>query len=308
MKLKNPTVLRTAAALSTLTAGALVTVVLTTGAHSAPLDPVGAPAAGSPTVTASPTAAGSPPASASADAAPAPSGSPAGSGAASNAVAAPPTQLPDSASPKPAATAPSGSPAGSGTASNTKAAPPAPLPAAQLPDSAAAQWKPIAPPHTQPVRHQIQLNECADVNGAATWQQQGYVSSFHTPAIQDTFTFADAAAAQDSYHAVLTAMDGCQATSAARQTASKITPDAQVTRTATTADGSAYARQWTGVAPISAAGRQTNHIYVVQRGSVLTVLQYAVPATTTGATPQTPDDDQKQLALIDAQLTTAAGN
>ena len=305
MKLKNPTVLRTAAALSTLTAGALVTVVLTTGAHSAPLDPAAAPAAGSPSVTASPTPAGSAAASAPAEAAaPAPSGSAAGSGAASNAAAAPPAQLPDSAAPKPAAPAPSAGRAGTGTA----AAPPAPLPAAQLPDSAAAKWKPIAPPHTQPVRHQTQLNECADVNGAETWQQQGYVSSFHTPAIQDTFTFADAAAAQDSYRAVLTAMDGCQATSAARQTASKITPDAQVTRTATTADGIAYARQWTGVAPISAAGRQTNHIYVVQRGTALTVLQYAVPAATTGATPQTPDDDQKQLTLIEAGLTTAAGN
>lgn len=168
------------------------------------------------------------------------------------------------------------------------AAPPAPLPAAQLPDSAVAQWKPIAPPHTQPVQHQIQLNECADVNGAATWQQQGYVSSFNTPAIQDTFTFTDATAAQDSYRSVLAGMDGCQAKSDALQTASKITPDAQVTRTATTADGTAYTRQWTGVVPISAPGRQTDHIYLVQRGDVLTVLQYAVPVTTTGATPRRP--------------------
>ncbi|MFI9273124.1 hypothetical protein ACIGXM_20685 [Kitasatospora sp. NPDC052896] len=299
MKLKKSAVLRTTAALSVLTAGAVVTVALTTGAHSTALDLAGAPVSPPASVSGSASASAGPPAPASAPAAGSPtvtaSSSTAGSPSASEAA-------------KPAVPAPSGDPAGSAAASNSVAAPPAPLPAAQLPDSTAAQWKPIAPPHTQPVHHQIQLNECAVVNDAATWQQQGYVSSFDTPAIQDSFTFADAAAAQDSYRAVLAAMDDCQAKSVALQTASKITPDAQVSRTATTADGAAYARQWTGVAPLSAPGRQTNHVYVVQRGSVLTVLQYAVPATTTGATPQTPGDDAKQLAVIEAQLTTVTSN
>ncbi|MFD8705949.1 hypothetical protein ACFV1W_25655 [Kitasatospora sp. NPDC059648] len=50
--------------------------------------------------------------------------------------------------------------------------------------------------------------------------------------------------------------------------------EAQVSRTATTGDGTAYARQWTAVGGMSAAGPQTSHIYLVQRGNLLTVLQF----------------------------------
>ncbi|MFF9000691.1 hypothetical protein ACF1GW_04765 [Streptomyces achromogenes] len=160
--------------------------------------------------------------------------------------------------------------------------PPEPLPAKSLPDSEAAQWKPMGPANIRPVGPETRLNECATVRGAASWQQQGYVSAFKTPAIEDSFTFATEAAATGAYQNLVTDLAGCQDTSREVQRKAGLTADARVERTAATADGNAYRRQWTGVAGMSAPGAQTNHVYLVRRGATVTVLQFTEMRTASG--------------------------
>ncbi|MQS13056.1 hypothetical protein F7Q99_12360 [Streptomyces kaniharaensis] len=162
----------------------------------------------------------------------------------------------------------------------------------------------MAPPHTQPVTHDVGLNECASVRGALTWQQQGYVSGFKTPAIQDSFTFADPAAAQQTYQSLLSAMKTCQDTSRTLQGNAHLSPDAEVAQTGTTADGAAFARRWTAVAGMSAPGPQTNHVYLVQRGNLLTVLQF--PEFSDKGATYAPTDDRPALTALADRLTSAS--
>lgn len=327
MNITKSMVLRAAVALSALTTGVVATVTLGGGASASdvargsaaasqvsPGSATGTPSTGSPGAVTPSASAGSAATAAATPAAPAPQTDSSGQNGRPETVSAAPsaaTPKPTSskASPNASVNAPSNAPVGASGASPAAGAAqpaPAPLQPAQLPDSAAASWQPIAPPHTQAVTHQVRLNECAAVDSAANWQQQGYVSSFQTPAIQDSFTFADSADAQSAYRALLTAMDGCQDRSQTLQTNAKITADAKVTKTATSTDGTAYTRVWTGVAGISAPGPQTDHVYFVQRGSVLTVLQYGVPAGTDGDRSQTVSDDQAALAALSNGLDTPA--
>ncbi|QMU76643.1 hypothetical protein GXW83_13705 [Streptacidiphilus sp. PB12-B1b] len=149
------------------------------------------------------------------------------------------------------------------------------LTAAQLPDGAAEKWQSIAPPRTQTVTGRtIQVNECATVHGAVTWQQQAYASTFQTPAEQDVFTFASSSAAHAARLSLASQMDGCQTRSRTLQAAAHIAVDAKVTRTAATDAGSAWSRQWTGVEGLSAAGPQTDHLYAVQVGDTLAVIHF----------------------------------
>ncbi|MBC3839389.1 hypothetical protein GXW82_01720 [Streptacidiphilus sp. 4-A2] len=164
-------------------------------------------------------------------------------------------------------------PATTGAAPST--GPAARLTAAQLPAGAAEKWQVIAPARTQTVAGRtIQVNECATVQGAATWQQQAYASTYQTPAEQDVFTFASSSAAHAARLSLAAQMDGCQAQSRALQSRSHVVVDARVTRTAATDDGSAWSRQWTGVEGISAAGPQTDHLYAVQVGDTLAVIHF----------------------------------
>jgi hypothetical protein len=201
------------------------------------------------------------------------SGRPAPAGAPPSAVvagASVPAGVPSSASaPRPSGAAPaSAAPAG-----HASGAPPAPVAAAKLPGNAVQSWQPIAAAQNLPTVHDVPLNECQTIHGARTWQQQGYQSSHDTPAIQDTFVFADAATADAAYQNLGAAMAGCQAHSRSLQADAKLPADATVTQTARSAVGVAWVRQWTGVGGISAPGSQTNHIYLVHHGTAIAVLQ-----------------------------------
>lgn len=145
---------------------------------------------------------------------------------------------------------------------------------AQLPDNAQQKWKEIAPAVTQPLTQDFQLNECVSVPGATNWRQQGFISSHKTPAIQNSLSFKDESAAKAAYQKVLDGMNSCAQTSQALQKQYRLTPDATVQQTAATDNGRAWSRRWNGVQGVSAAGAQTNHIYVVQRGAVLTLLTF----------------------------------
>lgn len=150
------------------------------------------------------------------------------------------------------------------------------LPAAQLPSVSGQAWQPAGAATTHTVTgHDIEVNECASVDGATTWTQQGYASTGNQdPAVQDTFTFTSHAAAQAAYSALVTGMRGCQQTSRSLQSASGVQPDAVVAQTAAVSGASAWKRAWTGVQGVSAAGPQTDHLYLAVAGSAVLSLQF----------------------------------
>ncbi|MGF1428611.1 hypothetical protein [Kitasatospora sp. LaBMicrA B282] len=225
---------------------------------------------------------------------------------------APPTQPPAPTQPAPATPTPARSTTPSPTASQppsptpSPTAPPHPfpLPAAQLPAPAAEQWTPTGHPATRPVAgHDITENECAKVHGATAWSQQAYAGGTggNNPAVQDTFTFADPAAAQAAYQGAVTGMSTCQATTRALQTANRTTPDATVTQTSTRPGATAWQRTWTGVRGLSAQGPQTNHLYLAVGGNTLVVLQFTeLPGN---ATPYDTAADPQTLTQLAAELT-----
>ncbi|SEQ10207.1 hypothetical protein SAMN04487983_100368 [Streptomyces sp. yr375] len=146
--------------------------------------------------------------------------------------------------------------------------------ATALPDQKEKRWRPISAPVTQPLDRAFGLNECVSVPGAVDWQQQGFISAQSTPAVQDTLSFPDEAAARAAYLGVLDAMKGCAEKSRALQKEYKLPEDAVVRQTADTRSGTAWMRRWTGVQGFSAPGDQTNHVYAVQHGQVLALLHF----------------------------------
>ncbi|MFJ9460016.1 hypothetical protein ACIRST_33720 [Kitasatospora sp. NPDC101447] len=188
--------------------------------------------------------------------------------------------------PKAPDTAPS-APAGTAL---TAAVQPAGL--AQLPIAPKFGWKPDGPLSSQDVHNRrITLNECAGISGAVTWQQQGYLSTARNPAGQQLFSFPTPEAAHTAYQHLLADMDACQESSRQLQARQAAPQDATVIRTASTANGTSWSRQWTGVGGMSAPEQQTNHFYALQQGGVLTLFQFdelkerPAPAHDTGTDP-----------------------
>lgn len=169
----------------------------------------------------------------------------------------------------------------SGTVSGSAApsagqAQPVQLAASQLPAPAAEKWAPVGAPSTRAVAgHDIGENECAKVVGAETWTQQAFSGGDgQNVAIQDTFVFGSTATASSAYQNLVTGMGACRQTTRALQTANKVSADASVVETASQIDAAAWERSWTGVMGMSAAGPQTNHLYVAVDGARLIVLQF----------------------------------
>ncbi|MFJ9692181.1 hypothetical protein [Kitasatospora sp. NPDC101183] len=243
---------------------ALCTAAVVTGCGAAD---TGSPAA-APTPVASSAVAtpGSPPTSA-VPAPSAPTGDPAP--AAGNAA---PTTAPTTAPTGAPVPAPANANAAPGTAL-TPAVQPAGL--ARLPMAPALAWKPDGPLSSQNVKGRtITLNECAGVTGATTWQQQAYLSQARNPASQQLFSFSGPEAANAAYRKLLADMDACQGASLRLQGEQGKPQDATVTRTASTSDGTSWSRTWTGIGGLSAPDHQTNHVYALQQGAVLTLFQF----------------------------------
>jgi hypothetical protein len=172
----------------------------------------------------------------------------------------------------------------------------------QLPAFTAEKWRPIGSPATRVVTgHDVGENECAKVDGATTWTQQGFSGGDgQNVAIQDTFVFTSASAAQAAYQHVVTGMERCQQTTRALQAASKVPVDATVTVTASAPNAEAWQRTWTGVMGISAGGRQTNHFYAAVNRTRLIILQFTeFPGQ---AAPYNVAADPQVLAMLDAEL------
>jgi len=148
---------------------------------------------------------------------------------------------------------------------------PARLPAFNVEFWTAQQAGPVEHVHG----HNIELNECASVFGPATWQQQSYVSrSGGDSAIFETYSFGTSAAARSAYTRAASGMGSCQATTRSLQVAAHIAPDAVARQTAGATGAAAFERTWTGVDGVSAAGPQTNHLYLAVRGTTLVVLHF----------------------------------
>lgn len=188
--------------------------------------------------------------------------SPSASATQSSATAAPSTQPSTSA----AAPSPQPSPATSGFA----------LTPAQLPAFNVEAWTEQKLGPVQNVTgHNIQVNECASIDGPATWQQQVYVSrSGGDSAFLEIYAFGTSAEARSAFAGASSGMNSCQATSRALQVKNHITPDAVTRQTASTADAAAFERTWTGVDGISAYGPQTNHLYFATSGTTVVVLHF----------------------------------
>jgi hypothetical protein len=209
-----------------------------------------------------------------------------------------PPSTPPSAAPKPDPVATTAQPTPTGSTA------PAAVLAAKLPDAAAERWQPTGQSHLQaPDGHDIGLNECATVDGALTWKQQGFVNAAQSsPAIQDTFTFADQAAAHAAYQQVLVGMDSCRTQLRALEARAQVTVNAQVTRTASIADGTSWSRNWYGVTGESMGGPQINHLYVVQRGAELTAVQFTEFPGGSTTPPFDVSADPRILTSLDQQL------
>jgi hypothetical protein len=145
----------------------------------------------------------------------------------------------------------------------------------QVPGFSAEQWKPVGSPVVRAVAgHDIGENECVSIDGAAGWVQQSFSGAGQNVAIQDSFTFADAAAAHTGYAEVVSDMASCAQTSRSLQAKSGIGQDAKIARTASTPSAAAWERTWTGVVGMSSGGPQINHLYATVSGSELIVLQF----------------------------------
>lgn len=173
----------------------------------------------------------------------------------------------------------------------------------ELPDSTRQQWRPMSDVKSLPLSGDFQLNECVTVQKATAWKQQGYLgSSRETIAVQDTLTFPDEATAVSAYRETVEAMKTCQATSRALQKQSALPQDATVRETATTAESAAWQRRWTGVQGLSSPGDQANHVYAVQRGSVLAFLHFDEAASPGTAPSYDFRGDATVLRTLGAQL------
>jgi hypothetical protein len=159
---------------------------------------------------------------------------------------------------------------------------------AQLPAGSSEQWTPVGSALTRDVTgHVVAINECASVQGASSWTQQGYVGvNGQDPALEGVFTFGSAAQAASAYTAAVQEMAACRQTSRALQSTNKIATDAVVLTTATDTrtenHAMAWERSWTGVEGMSAAGPQINHYYFALRGSTLVALQFSELNPTAG--------------------------
>ncbi|WP_188298340.1 hypothetical protein [Streptomyces sp. CBMA156] len=173
----------------------------------------------------------------------------------------------------------------------------------------AQSWTAKAPgPVREVTGHDITLNECANVHGAATWQQQPYLSSGGNPAVLETYTFGTAAGASAAYQGIHSGMSACQATSRTLQTTNHLTADALSHQTAGAEDTAAFARSWSGVAGISAPGSQTNHLFLATRGTSVLVLHFDELAKDSPASgPYDVRQDPNVLSLLTNLLATQAG-
>ncbi|MFG2236598.1 hypothetical protein ACGFNX_42595 [Streptomyces sp. NPDC048723] len=239
---------------------------------------------------------------------------------------APASATPPPTTPTPMASASGATPGAAGAPAKRAAGKPAPTsdnsvtaPAldaatsAKVPSDLAAvtaqSWTAHAPgPVRQITGHDIALNECANVRGATTWQQQPYLSSGGNSAVLEIYTFGTEAAAGAAYEGVRSGMSSCQATSRALQSANHLKADAVSRQTVTATDAAAFERNWTGVEGISAHGAQTNHLYLAAHGTRVLVLHFDELAKgSPAAAPYDAQQDPNVLSLLTNLLASPAG-
>lgn len=141
------------------------------------------------------------------------------------------------------------------------------------------------------------------MHDAAAWHEQGYLSAQNAPAQEDIFGFGDAQSAAQAFSAIASGLNACAQTTRDLQRAGGAPQDAVVATMATAPQARAWSRRWTGVAGQSAAGAQTNHYYLVQRGSIVILASF----TEFGANPPNPYDPAGDPAVLTMLTATVGG-
>ncbi|MFF7633215.1 hypothetical protein ACFZB9_08700 [Kitasatospora sp. NPDC008050] len=122
------------------------------------------------------------------------------------------------------------------------------------------------------------------------------------------FFYASAQAAQHAYQAVLTSEQNCRGQTRSEQSSFGAPTDALIVQTASVNDGASWSRHWTGVetpAGGTEPGIQTDHGYVLQRGVVLTVVDFNEgPSASASTAPYDVVGDAAVLHAIAAHLST----
>lgn len=159
-----------------------------------------------------------------------------------------------------------------------RAKPPTQAVPAWLPDPHGAYgWQQSQPQHSIPWDVTSNESLCYGLNQASQIEEQGFRAEHrNATARMQSFRYADPTAAASAYATGLQQMASCQDQLRTQQgrSAAKVSPDATVVVTAAQADGHAWSAVWTGVAtPMSSAGRQVDRVYLVLRGSTVTLLE-----------------------------------
>jgi hypothetical protein len=146
------------------------------------------------------------------------------------------------------------------------------------------------------LRQDLWVPWCGGLTGFTGRQELDYAGAPHAIAQQYLFTFSSADAAHTAYQAIVYSRPDCAARSKAGQAQRGVPADTVVTQTAAATTMSAWSWHWTGYGtPVSSDGPQLDHEYLVQRGPVLSILDFneplqayaAAPATGTAADPTT---------------------
>gem|GEM_PF-3059490 len=183
------------------------------------------------------------------------------------------------------------------------------LAAAQLPGSGSLHWQnqgaPRATDDTQRLQQDLWTPWCGGLTGFTSRQQLAFTGgTAATTGSQYLFTFPSADAASAAYRKVSGSRASCVASWGEFQTQRGIAADAVAAQTAAAPAASAWTWRWTGVAsPMTTAGPQIDHEYLLQRGSMLMVLDLAEPLAAY-STPSviTAQDDSALLQSMAAHL------
>lgn len=183
------------------------------------------------------------------------------------------------------------------------------LAAAQLPGSGSLHWQnrgaPRATDDTQRLQQDLWTPWCGGLTGFSSRQQSDFAGgTAATTGSQYLFTFPSADAASAAYQKVAGSRASCVASWGQLQTQRGMTADAVAGRTAAAPAASAWTWRWTGViTPMTTAGPQIDHEYLLQRGSMLVILDLAEPLAAY-STPSviTAQDDSAVLQSLAAHL------
>jgi hypothetical protein len=186
-------------------------------------------------------------------------------------------------------------------------------PTAHIPGNSHLHWKPKGTPTAitdpQQLHQDLWTPWGGGLTGFTSRQEQDFAGANQTTTTQATarqyiFTFPTANAAKAAYQRIADTRAACVKSWASDQIRHGTPADASVHQTATGPSASSWAWRWTGfTTPMTAAGPQIDHEYLLQHGSTLSITDIYEPLPTIGdASAVSPTDD---AAFLQAMTTLA---